>query len=488
MNSDYLGLARALLPEAALTLGALLVLGIDLAFSRKARPTTRFNLALLVGAIAVAVALALAVCTQPAGTSVEDVLIFDRLAISTRGAILALALIVLGAGSAATRPSQPVEYVALLLFSTAGVILMAAAQHLLVAFLALELTSIPLYALVAFNRERRESSEAALKYFLYGGVSAAFLLFGFSLLYGLTGALDFSGVAEAVAHQQATPLLSLALVMVLVALGYKVAAAPFHLWAPDAYQGAPTPVAGLIASASKVGGLIMFARLLWPTLLAGKHLTTTAPAGQAWLPTVALLSAASLILGNVAALAQTNLRRLLAYSAIAHAGSLLLALMVAGPIGPGPLYYYAVTYGIATAGAFGVISACERDPACQRISDLAGLSQRSPLLAGCLMVFVLSLAGIPPLAGFFGKFFVYSAAFKVGGLSVVQGWLSLSAILASVIALYYYLLVLKQAWIAPPAPDARPIVVPPAATLALLAAAAALITLGVFPQWLLGAV
>lgn len=489
MNSDYVQLAHALLPEAALILGALLVLGIDLAFLRKARPTARFNLALMISALAVVAAFVLAVCPQTVGTSVSGVLALDPLAISTREAILVLALIVLGIASAAPRPSQFVEYIALLLFSTAGVILMAAAQHLLVAFLALELTSIPLYALVAFNRGSRESSEAALKYFLYGGISAAFLLFGFSLLYGLTGALDFSSVTRALAHQETTPLLSLAWVMILVALGYKVAAAPFHLWAPDAYQGAPTPIAGLIASASKVGGLIMFARLLWPTLTAGTHAVDTAQAAaQAWLPTVALLSAASLILGNIAALAQTNLRRLLAYSAIAHAGLLLLGIMVTGPVGAGPLYYYAVTYGIATAGAFGVIAACERGSACQRISDLAGLSHRSPLLAGCLMVFVLSLAGIPPLAGFFGKFFVFSAAFKVGGLSVVQGWLSLAAILVSVIALYYYLLVLKQAWIASPPPEARPLTVSSTASLALLAAAAALIALGVFPQWLLGLV
>lgn len=487
MNLDYVSLGWAIAPEAALTLGAILVLAIDLLFLRNRPTDARLPVAVGIAAVSVFAALYFAACNQNGATIFGGVLTLDRLAVASRCGALILTLSVLGFAIASRRTSHPAEYVALLLFATAGVTLMAAARHLLIAFLALELTSLPLYALVAFNTHRRESAEAALKYFLFGGMSAAFLLFGFSLVYGLTGAIELSTIADALAHQAASPLLSLALVMILVALGYKVAAAPFHLWAPDTYQGAPTPVAALIASASKLGGLVMFARLLWPSLVS---VATTPPPLQqaaAWLPTVAILSAASLVLGNLAALAQTNVRRLLAYSAIAHAGSLLLGVMITGWVGPAPLFYYAATYGLATAGAFGVLAACEREGRCEEITDLAGLAQRSPLLAGCLLVFVLSLAGIPPLAGFFGKFFVFSAALKIEGLGTAPGMLAVAAILASVVSLYYYLVILKQAWIAR-LENATPIKVPVVATVTLIAAAAGLVVLGALPSWLLGQV
>jgi len=489
MNLNHVELARALSPEAALTLGALLVLGIDLIFFKRAQPSVRLRSASLTAAAAIVTAFVFSFCNHASPTALESVLALDKLAVATRCGALGLSFLVLGITSLAPTPRHSAEYIALLLFATAGITLMAVAQHLLVAFLALELTSLSLYALVAFDTHRREATEAALKYFLFGGVSAAFLLFSFSLLYGLTGAVDLRGVAHALAHQNGSPLLALALVMMLVAFGYKTAAAPFHLWAPDAYQGAPTPIAALIASGSKLGGLIMFSRLLWPSLLTGTAANDSAHSGLAWLSTLALLSAASLVLGNIAALAQSNIRRLLAYSAIAHAGSLLLGVMIAGPAGAGPLYYYALTYGIATAGAFGVIAAVERNASCQQISDLAGLSRRSPLLAGCLLVFILSLAGIPPLAGFFGKFFVFSAALKVGGLAAWEGQLALAAILLSVVSLYYYLLVLKQAWITPVADNAAgQIRVSPVGAIALVLAASAIVLLGVFPNYLLGGV
>ena len=200
---------------------------------------------------------------------------------------------------------------------------------------------------------------------------------------------------------------------------------------------------------------------------------------------VALIAAASLLIGNFGALAQTNVRRLLAYSAIAHSGAILLGVIAARDAGVGPLFYYAATYGIATVGAFGVIGAIETTSPCQKLTDLAGLYRRSPLLAICLFVFVLSLAGIPPLAGFFGKFAVFAAALKLAGLGSYVGWLALAAILLSAVALYYYLLILKQALVAPPTAEASRIAVPPEAAIALVVAAAMLVFLGVFPSVLL---
>ena len=362
---------------------------------------------------------------------------------------------------------------------------MAAAQQLLLAFLALELASLSLYVLAGFNKSSPDSAEAALKYFLFGGMSAAFLLFGFSLIYGATGSIDFLEIARQRAVQPLTPLLVIGLVMVLVAFGFKAAAAPFHLWAPDAYQGAPASSAALIASASKLAGLVLFTRLLWHGLgpVAGGVSTVAGLPG--WLPVVAVISAVSMLIGNFGALAQSNVRRLLAYSAIAHAGALLLGVMAAGTSGVGPLVYYAATYGIATVGAFGVIGAVERAGQCQNLSDLAGLHRRAPLLAVCLAIFILSLAGIPPLAGFFGKFAVFAAALKLGGLAGPAGWLTMLAIALSAVALYYYLLVLKQAIVAAPAAAAQPIASPVMTRLALVACALLLLLLGVWPALML---
>jgi NADH-quinone oxidoreductase subunit N len=274
--------------------------------------------------------------------------------------------------------------------------------------------------------------------------------------------------------------------MVLVAFGFKVAAAPFHLWAPDVYQGAPAPSAAFIASASKLAGFTLFTRLLWPGFHAAAGDAASFNLGPGWLPAVAIVAAASLLLGNLAALAQTSIRRLLAYSAIAHAGALLLGVMAAGRSGPAPLFYYASTYGLATVGAFGVVTAAERGGRCEYIADLAGLHRRSPLLAACLTVFILSLAGIPPLAGFFGKFFVFAAALRMGGIAGPVGWLVLLAIALSAVALYYYLIVLKQALVGAPAPGAPPIRVPRVTALALAAAAGLIVWFGLDPGQLLG--
>jgi NADH-quinone oxidoreductase subunit N len=482
MTSDYTGLARALLPEAFLIGGALAVLGLDLALFRRFNLERRLRLALGMAALAVAAALGKGICTGTQGSVFGGVFMFDMLAVATRCGVLVLVLLVLGVAAGARVPRNPAEYVALLLFAATGFTLMAAAQQLLLVFLALELASLSLYVLAGFDLSRRESAEAALKYFLFGGMSAAFLLFGFSLIYGLTGSIELPPIASVLAHQPPSPLLAVALIMILVAFGFKMAAAPFHLWAPDAYEGAPAPAAALIASASKLGALVLFTRLLWSGFgAAGGNLVM-----PGWVPTVALLAGASMMLGNLAALAQVNVRRLLAYSAIAHAGSLLLGVITAGTAGPGPVFYYAATYGLATVGAFGVIAIAERAGECQRITDLAGLHRRSPLLAGCLLVFILSLAGIPPLAGFFGKLFVFSAAFNIGGLAGPPGWLALCALLLSIVSLYYYLLILKQALVLAPPANAGRIETPSLAALALVTCAALIVLLGVFPTVLLG--
>jgi NADH-quinone oxidoreductase subunit N len=487
MIPSYDLLARALSPEIALGVGALVVLAADLTFGRRRSLATRLGWALGIGALAIVAAGAALLAVGPVGPVYADNFLLDSLAVATRGGVLTLALLTLGVAAGAKLPRHPAEYVAIMLFATTRFMLMAAAQHLLIAFVALELASLSLYVLAGFDQSRRESAEAALKYFLFGGVATAFLLFGFSLIYGLTGQLDISRIAVALSLTGPSPLLVVAVVMVLVAFGFKAAAAPFHLWAPDTYEGAPTPSAALIASASKLAGFTLFLRLLWPGLGALAGEVSTAGHDGGWLTGVALLSGASLLLGNLAALAQTNLRRLLAYSAIAHTGAMLLGVMAAETAGAGPVFYYVATYGVATAGAFGVIAVLERQGGCQQISDLNGLGARSPLLGGCLAVFILSLAGIPPLAGFFGKFAVFAVALKLGGIAGPAGWLTLLAIALSAVALYYYLIVLKAALVLPPPPDrASPIRVPFAAAITLLGAAALMVIFGLFPAVVLG--
>ncbi|MDO8539204.1 MAG: NADH-quinone oxidoreductase subunit N [Opitutaceae bacterium] len=485
MNPDYRQLLSALLPEASLVLGALIVLGVDLFAGRQRAFAPRVQLSSWLGLLAIAIAIYHAIGASPAAANFGGVFAFDALARAARVGVLLLAGFTLALLPGTSRLAHPAEYVAILLFATCGFTLMASAQQLLVAFLALELASLSLYVLAGFDKSRPESAEAGLKYFLFGGISAAFLLFGFSLIYGLTGSIEFTEIAQQLRVQPTTPLLVVAVVMILVGFGFKAAAAPFHLWAPDAYQGAPATSAALIASASKLAGFTLFVRLLWHGAGPAAGSVSSFTGAPGWLPVAAVIAGLSLLLGNIAALAQSNVRRLLAYSAIAHAGALLLGVIAAGSAGPAPLFYYAATYGLATIGAFGVIAMIDRISPCQRITDLAGLYRRSPLLAGCLFVYVLSLAGIPPLAGFFGKFAVFAAALKISGLGGPIGWLAVLAILLSAVALYYYLVILKQALVVPPANDAPRIAVPALAAITLVVVAALLVVLGIFPSRIL---
>lgn len=483
MNPGFASLGRALLPEATLLVAALVAFGIDLTALRRRPAAARLRTAALVAAAGVVVAGAFALLALPPSPVFGGVLVLDPLAVGARVGVLAFALIVLAAATAAPAPPAPAEYVALILFSAVGLLLLADARQLLLGFVALELASLPLYVLTGYDRSRAESAEAAIKYFLFGGAAAAFLLFGFSLIYGITGSLSLPLAAATLAHHGGSPMAAAALVMVLVAFGFKSAAAPFHFWAPDAYQGAPAASGALIASASKLAGWVFFARLLVPDL--GDPAVGFASGLPAWAPAVAALAAASILIGNLAALAQGNVRRLLAYSAVSHAGALLLGVMAARVAGPGPLFYYALTYGLATAGAFGVIAVLESGGPCQRLEDLAGLWRRAPLLAACLFVFVLSLAGVPPLAGFFGKVFVFTAAFRAGGL---PAWLAAAALAFSAVGFYYYLRILKQVLVAgpsQPAPPARPAGI---AGWILAAAAALVLVLGLFPSLVLSAV
>lgn len=503
---NYAELVQALRPEIALMIGLLAALGFDIAFGRRMNDGPRCSVAIAIGLITLAfAALQAAFSSEHAfvawyfgGAGDKWALFHGAFKIDDQGSSVRLGVFALSALSLpliagyasrfttrkprSTIRSYPAEYTAMLLLATTGFSLMAVSNNLLVAFLGFELASFSLYIMAGFDKSSRISAEAGLIYFFFGGMASAFMLMGFSLIYGLTGSITFNEIAASLAQQQTGPLLLVALVLVIVGFGYKAAAAPFHFWAPDVYQGSPAPVGAFIASASKLAGFFFFTRLLYgglgPASGDAAHGFDGAPG---WMTVLVIISAGSILLGNIVALVQTNVRRLMAYSAIAHAGAMLIGVIAMGAAGAGPLYYYALTYGIATVGVFGVFAVIGRTAPCHRVSDLKGLWKRNPFLAAVLFVCVLSLAGIPPLAGFFAKFWVFAAALKIGGLATPVGWLVLLAIAMSAVALYYYLIVLKAALVSSPDTNTEKIRTTPPVAVTLTLVVALIIGLGLFP-------
>ena len=345
------------------------------------------------------------------------------------------------------------EYFAILMMATVGAMFMVTAGNVLLIFISLEVLSLSLYILTAFNKTNVRSAEAALKYFLFGGISAAFLLFGLSLLYGLSGELELHRMAAKLGAMKADPLLMVGILGVFAGLGFKVAAVPFHLWAPDTYQGAPLPSAAFIASASKVASFYVLARLMMAGLVGVEGSGGWESFERGWVPVLAVAAALSVVAGNLAAIAQGSVRRLLAYSAVAHAGYMLIGILAAQKAeGMASVMYYVVTYGVTAIGAFAVVGIVQARDGHDNLSAFAGLGKRSPILAFCLMMFLLSMAGIPPLAGFFGKFYLFKAALFETGPSQSNAllWLVILAIAMSAVSLYYYLQVLKQVFVVAP--------------------------------------
>lgn len=400
--------------------------------------------------------------------------------------------------------NHPGEFYTLILISTVGMCLMAAASEFILAFLAVELTSIPLYVLVGYFQGNKQSSEGGMKYFLFGALSSAILLYGMSLAYGyaahaaagqLTGndLTQFARISELVAQGGGTPpaLLTIGMIFITAGLGYKIAVVPFHSWSPDVYQAAPTPITGFISTASKAAGFVLAFRLFTTTFpgLAGSAAVGEGTTFGGWTSVLALVALATLLWGNLAALPQTNAKRLLAYSSIAHAGFIILALLAwASPftvdreLGITSLLYYIVVYSLTNLGAFGVLAVVWLAVGSDDISDLDGLAQRNLGLAIIFTIFVFSLAGIPPISGFFAKFYVFMAGWQSGAT-----WLVAVAIITTVISLYYYLRLLKAVFITPPT-STNPVRVPPAMYVTLVLTAGLVVVLGVFPNIILTAI
>ncbi len=483
---NYSTLFIQLLPEALLVVTALVLLGVAVAFEAKTGKPLATATASAIAVIGVILA-GIAICCMPANIDSGSSLIeMDPLARMFKTVVLGLGLLAILLPPARREIRNPGEFFALMLFALTGLLLTTGTNHLLFLFVALELASLSLYLLAGFPRSAR-SSEASLKYFLFGGVSAAFLLFGLSLIYGFSQSATLPELAAKLVENPTSPLAVAGLVMVVVGLGFKLAAAPFHYWAPDVYQGAPATSVALVSAASKVVGMVVLVRFLMIGFHAASGSAAWGGMAAGWSLWIGVLAAVSMVFGNVLALAQTSVRRLLAYSAVANTGYLLVGVSANGKAAAGSALFYVVIYGLATLGALAVTAAVERDRGNDSPSSFAGLLHRSPLQALALLVFLASLAGIPPLAGFAGKFALFSTALAESTTGGEPGltWLVGLAAIMSAISLYYYLSVLKQAFVKDSAEASEGLVVSPGHALAVGIPAVALVVLGLFPAMLL---
>ena len=453
-----------LLPEIVLLAAALVLLVVGALRERAQAAGIVAPLAVLALLVAAAIA---GVLDRTPQTLLGGHFRFDAMAAFLKVVVLvgAAACILLGGAYEEDERIDRFELPLLALLAGLGMSLMVSAESLLGLYMALELQSLPLYVMAAFHRDQLRSTEAGLKYFVLGALASGMLLYGCSLIYGFTGTLSFAALAQGFGPTSPGGLPTgavVGLVFVIAGLAFKLAAVPFHMWTPDVYEGAPTSVTAFLAAAPKVAAVGLTLRLLMGPMADW--------AGQ-WQQVVALVALASMVLGSLAGLVQTNIKRLMAYSGIANVGFALVGVAAGTREGMEAALVYMVIYLATTLGAFGCILAMRRQGTyVERIDELAGLSSRRPLLAAALAIFMFSLAGIPPLAGFFGKYFVFLAAVKAGLV-----WLAVAGLLASVVAAYYYLRIVKLAYFDQPA---EPFDVPAAPGLRLVTGLAAVAVVG----------
>jgi NADH-quinone oxidoreductase subunit N len=464
----------ALAPELTLVATALTVLLVEL-FLSGARKRLVNPIAVLGVIVAAAwlIALAVDVTTDGPRAAFGQMFVVDNYALLFKGFFVGVALFVLLLSYryfSEFRTWQG-EYYFLLLSAFVGGMLMASARDLVMIFLALELVSVPGFVMAGLRKYDLRSNEGAMKFFLIGVLSVAVLLFGLSIVYGYTGTTDLRGVAVALAELERTPLLLASMLFVIVGFGFKVSAVPFHFWAPDTYEGAPVPVTAFLSVASKAAG---FAGLLQVCFVAFE------PYADVWAPVLGILAIATMTLGNLTALQQTNVVRLLAYSSVAHAGYMLVpfGLVQAGAIDVNrqafaSVMIYLLAYGVMNTGAFATIIAFTRSDTSREISSYAGLGQRAPGLAGGLTMFLLSLGGIPVFVGFWAKFFIFVASVEAGRPFTYV--LAAAVVVNSVIAMFYYLNLIRTMWMDSPASTApvRPGLALNTAVVGLAAAAVA---------------
>ncbi len=468
-------------PEIGLLILLLIILSVDL-FTQ---PAQRRSVGLVAGVGMFVIMLANLIVSlnflgnpafaQPA---LGGMVRFDMLALIFRTMILLAAGLTCLISIDTPQVGRQGEYFAIIIVATMGMSLMSAAADLIMVFLAIETASVSLYILAGFLRDTPRSSEAGVKYYLFGSATAALLLYGLSLLYGFTGTTNIYAIAAPLGKLMTGSAsgafgLLIALLLVLAGFSFKIAAVPFHFWTPDVYQGAPTPVTAFVSTASKAASFALLMRVfiaVWPI-----------ESIPYWTGLLAAITAITITLGNLLALVQRNIKRLIAYSSIAQAGYTLIGVvaLTQTDFGAAAVAFYMFMYVLTNIAAFTVIIAVSNTTGSDEIADFAGLSRRSPYLALAMVLALLSLSGVPPLAGFFGKFFVFAAAVQAGYV-----WLAIVGVLNSIVALYYYLTVIKIMYV-DPTEDTRPIVVTPAFTAVLWITGAGILLMGTVagPWW-----
>ena len=454
-------------PEIILCATGIFVMLLD-PFLRAAWKRARgwFSLAGAVGALA-----SLYLVWQHPGVAYGGLIRADEFSIFVHAIVIVVAILAT-LGSMQYLENERIqrgEFYALLLFATAGMGVLGSAGELITAFLGLEMSSISSYILAGFRKTSLKSNEASMKYFILGSFATAFFLYGIAMVYGATGTTIMTGIQQALANSPPSSLLALGLAMIFVGLGFKVVAAPFQIYAPDVYEGAPTPVTAVLASGPKAATFALMLRIFY---------TGFGTAGHLWFWAIWISAVLSMCIGNFAAVTQTNVKRMLAYSSIAHAGYILVAFAASTEVGIAAVLFYLAAYALMKLGAFLVV-AHVGGPGERRleIRDFAGLGTQQPALAACFSLFLLSLLGLPATGGFLGKFYAFQAA-----LDAHIVWLVVIAAINSIVGSYYYLRVIVAMYFWDPQKEFQPIAVTPAIATALVLAAAGIIYLGIFPS------
>jgi NADH-quinone oxidoreductase subunit N len=461
------------LPEIILSVAATLLMVLDpLIGKRGSKIFGHFSILALIAGIGGAI-----YAYGDPGPAFANMLMVDGFATFFRILVMAVGILAIlpSYGFLRRQDAETGEYHALLLFSIAGQCMMAAANDLIIIFIALEISSIASYVLAGYLRDDKRANEAALKYFLLGSFATAFFLYGAALTYGATGSVNLSAIRVSImgANAPSPVFVGIAAALMFVGLAFKVSAAPFQMWAPDVYQGAPTPVTAFLSAGPKAAAFAIFLRIF---------MTALEPIGSAWEPLVWMAALLSMTIGNFAALLQSNIKRLLAYSSIAHAGYVLVALTARSDIGTAAAMFYLAAYAFMNIGAFAVVSHLSgKGERYTSIDDFSGLAQKQPMTAAMLTIFLLSLIGVPLTGGFFGKFYIFKAA-----LESHLVWLTVLGLLNSAVAAYYYLRILVVMYMKEPseaASTAEPLSLSLRA--ALLLPALGTLILGIFPGWVL---
>jgi len=468
MNSELISLEISVI-----ALGVLLLLA-DLFMPPERRRFLGYAAIVALGFLLLTSLSGYGICSQT-GTAFNGSFIEDSLAVFfKRFFIIAAILVLFMAVEFSDRLAAGVsEYYSLIIFALSGMLFAASANDFVMLFVSIELIAITFYVLTSFQRGRSVSLEAGVKYLILGALSSAFLVFGIALVWGTTGKLNFNDLAAVASQFYGNKIFLLGVLFILVGLGFKIAAFPFQIWAPDVYQGAPTPTTAFLAIGSKAAGFVLLLRVLF----------TAVPSITAhWANLLIIISGITILYGNLCAIPQRNLKRLLGYSSIAHSGYMLLGVAALTLSGQAALLYYLTGYLFTVLGAFTVICLVMRHLENEDISVLAGLNQRSPLLAATLALAMVSLAGIPPLAGFFGKFLLLKAVIEQGPTNPGYYCLAFTALAGVVISLYYYFGVIRAIYWSKEATNLSPITLSAPAKVSLWVCIAGMFWIGLFPS------